>query len=471
MKKRMFYEIIHRVQEKIGNSLGSKLALGTTLTLLMLNGVVSAQSAPAKFVPFQNFIDQTTTADASDYLSRPASKVKDAGAFEEMRQHILNTYQDVEVNHSFVLDSAHYDCVPTMQQPAVRKYGITKVATPPPASPLDELARADDAASGPKRALPANEKNPFDAFGNSVQCEENTVAIRRVTLETTTRFQTLKQFFQKSPNEQLPEHKKAFLTPGGPAHKYSLTYQYVNNLGGNSVLNVWDPYVNTSLGEGFSLTQEWYVGGIYSSAPPCGGVESCAIQTEEVGWVVYPGMFGDENPHFFIFSTPNGYASGCWDNSCGDFVVCDGCDGGVIGASLSPVSVLDGAQYESQMRYYFWEGNWWVQFESNWVGYYPGSMYGSGQNSKYAQEIEYGTEGTGTTVWPPEGSGQWPSKGWKYAAYQRSLYYTNTSDVGIWDAVTPDILSPNCYSINGPIYGSGAWNDYFYDGGPGGHGC
>lgn len=469
MKNRMFCETIDRVQQTIKHAIGSKIAYSAILALFMMNGLVSAQSGPTEFVPFRNFIDQTTTADASDYLARADSQVKDAVAFEEMRQHILNMYRDVDVNHSFVLDSSHYDCVPVMQQPAVRKYGIKKLATPPPTQILD--GADDDATSGFKRALPADSEKPFDAFANSTHCEEGTIPMRRLTLETMNHFQTLKQFLQKSPNEQVPGQKSKFYTPGGPAHKYSTTYQYVNNWGGNSTLNVWDPSVNTSAGETFSLSQEWYVGGINTNVPPCGGVQSCSIQTEEVGWVVYPAMFNDHNPHFFIFSTPNGYATGCWNNTCGDFVICSSCDGGVIGASLSPVSVLDGSQYESQMRYYFWEGNWWVQFESNWVGYYPGSMYGSGQNSKHAQEIEYGTEGVGTTVWPPEGSGQWPSKGWKYAAYQRDLFYTNTSDDGIWDKVTPDISSPHCYSINGPFYDSGDWNDFFYDGGPGGTGC
>jgi len=469
MKNGMFCKTIQRFQETIENAIGSKIAYTATLALFMLNGLVSAQSAPAEFVPFRNFMDQTITANADDYLSRPDSKVKDAAAFEEMRQHILHMYQDVDVNHSFVLDSAHYDCVPIMQQPAVRKYGLKKIATPPPTI-VDHAGSADDALRAVNRASLPDEENPFDAFGNSVHCEEHTVPIRRVTLEATTRFQTLQRFVQKSPNEQIPG-RKGKIVPGGPAHKYSTAYQYVDNYGGNSTLNDWAPYVNTAQGEVFSLSQEWYVGGINTNIPPCGGPLSCSIQTEEVGWVVYPDMFGDENSHFFIFSTPDGYNTGCWDNSCGDFVVCDSCDGGVIGASLSPTSILGGKQYESEMRYFFSGGNWWVQFESNWVGYYPGAMYHGGQNTKHAQEVEVGTEGVGTTVWPPEGSGQWPSKGWSYAAYQRELFYYNTKSAAIWDTLTPNISSPKCYSIGGPFYGSGAWADYLYDGGPGGTGC
>jgi len=451
MKNRMLCETIQRFQQNVKNAIGYNIALGTTLALFLLNGLMSAQSGPTQFVPFRNFIDQTTTADAGDYLTRPDSKVKDAAAFEEMRQHILNTYQDADVNHSFVLDSAHYDCVPNLQQPAVRKYGIKKLASPPPDSILDKSA-ADDLST----TSLLDSENPFDAFGNSVHCEENTIAMRRITLDTMTRFQTLHQFFQKSANEQVPG-QKGKLTPGA-AHKYSYTYQNVNNLGGNSNLNVWDPYVNTSLGEIFSLSQEWYVGG-----------SGAGLQTEEVGYVMYPAMFGDEKPHFFIFSTPDDYATGCWNNSCGDFVQV--ADSGLLGAALGPVSTLGGKQYEFSAEYELYKGNWWLRFQGTWVGYYPGAMYHGGQNTKFAQAIEFGTEGVGTTVWPPEGSGQWPSKGFGHAAYQRNLWYFNTSATEIWDSLTAVIPSPKCYSIAGPYHGTGAWTVYFFEGGPGGKGC
>jgi hypothetical protein len=373
------------------------------------------------------------------------------------------------VNHSFVLDSAHYDCLPIMQQPAVRKYGLKQIASPPAESFQDKTPSVgDDALANIKPASQLDPENPFDAFGNSVHCEDGTIPMRRVTLDTMTHFQTLRQFFQKSPNEQAPGEKTK-VVPGGAAHKYSTTYQYVDNHGGQSNLNVWDPGVSTSQGETFTLSQEWYVGGINTNVPPCGGPQSCSIQTEEVGWVVYPGMFGDENPHFFIFSTPDGYATGCWDNTCGDFVVVN--DGGVIGASLSPISTLDGAQYEFSSQYQLYQGNWWVSFQGTFIGHYPGSMYNGGQNTRHAQKIAFGTEGVGTTVWPPEGSGQWPSKGYKYAAYQRDLFYINESQDGIWDSLTPSIPSPKCYSIGGPFSGTGAWTVYFYEGGPGGKGC
>lgn len=456
MKNRAFCETIQRFQEAVTKAVRRKIAFSTILALFMLSGIVSAQSGPTEFVPFSTFIEQTVNANAGDYLARPASKVKDTVAFEEMRQHILTRYQGVEVQHSFVLDSTYFDCVPIEQQPAVRKYDLKKIASPPPQSILDNSAHnqaADDLQRDPKE--------PFDAFGNSVYCEEHTIPLLRITLETITRFQTLRQFFQKSPDgaEQVPgqNHNAG---PESDAHKYSITYQNVNNHGGNSNLNVWSPHVDTSKGEVFSLSQEWYVGGSGSG-----------LQTEEVGWIVYPDMFsGDEKSHFFIFSTPDNYKNGCYNNTCGDFVQV--ADNGLLGASFNHYSSFGGTQYEFGAIYYLYEKNWWLGYGGgSWVGYYPGTYYHGGQNSRYAQIVEYGTESVGSKVWPPEGSGDWPYRGFGYAAYQRDLYYINTKNQGIWESLNPYMPSPTCYSIRGPYSGTGDWTVYFYEGGPGGSGC
>lgn len=434
------------------------------LALLLVASATLAFAEPAKttFVPFDKFIENTRTANSADLISRAESKVKDAAAFEEMRQSILNRYQGVTVTHSFVLGNQHYDCVSVDQQPAVRNYHLSAIA---PAPPQELAAKAVTSEGNVKPAEMYDPKNPFDEFGNSVRCEANTVPLLRTTLETLSRFPTLADFYRKAPGGAVKAAQNAdpkFVDPAVSTHKYSFTYQYVNNWGGNSNLNVWDPYVNTSESETFSLSQEWYVGGSGS-----------ATQTEEVGWVVYPGMFGDENPHFFIFSTPNDYSSGCWDNTCGDFVQV--ADSGLLGASLSPVSTAgDGTQYEISAEYYFYEGNWWLAEQGTWIGYYPGSMYSGGQNTKYAQIIEFGTEGVGTTIWPPEGSGYWSYDGWSYAAYQRNLWYINDSSTyaSYWDSLTADDPSPACYSISGPYSSSSSgWTVYFYEGGPGGTGC
>jgi len=283
------------------------------------------------------------------------------------------------------------------------------------------------------------------------------------------RFPTLADFYRKTPGgavHAVQAKAEGYADPNTNGHAYSITYQYVNNLGGSSNLNVWDPYVNTSDGETFSLSQEWYVGG-----------SGAGTQTEEVGWVVYPAMFGDERTHFFIFSTPDDYnqydpSHNCWNNTCGDFVQV--ADSGLLGNYFSTVSSTGGTQYDFSAEYYLYEGNWWLSFQGTWIGYYPGSFYGGGQNAYYAQQIQFGTESVGSYIWPGEGSGAWPSTGWSNAAYQRELWYIapGSSYASYWDSLSPYIPSPACYSIAGPYSSSSSgWTTYFYEGGPGGYGC
>jgi hypothetical protein len=422
-----------------------------------------AQLESAKFVPHSDFIKNTQTAQYSDFSARPESKVKDEAAFEEMRQSILDRYQEVEVTHSFVIGQQHYDCVPVERQPAVRNYNLMNIATPPPGK--HEAKLADERSNVPRDGLGL--PSSVDEAGNAIGCEAKSVPLLRTTLETLSHFATLQDFYSKpsAAVRAAQDRAKGIVAPEPVGHRYSYTSQTVNNLGGNSNLNIWDPYVNTSTGEVFSLSQEWYVGGSGSST-----------QTEEVGWVVFPSMFGDELPHIFIYSTPDDYSasdtsSNCWNNSCGDFVVV--ANGYVLGQKLN-VSATNGSQYVFDAEYELYQGNWWLNVGGTWIGYYPGSKYKGGQNTKYTQVIQFGTESYSTgTVWPPEGSGAWPTNGqWAYSAFQAELWYFDTSYNKYWDSLTAEEPNPSCYDIWGPSYSSSAsWGTYFYEGGPGGKGC
>jgi hypothetical protein len=214
------------------------------------------------------------------------------------------------------------------------------------------------------------------------------------------------------------------------------------------------------LGEIFSLSQQWYVGGSGSGT-----------QTVEVGWQNYPGKYGSENSALFIYWTRDNYATtGCYNLDCGAFVQTN--SNWHFGSGFSNYSAFGGTQYEFAAQFYLYAGNWWLALGGSWVGYYPGSIFAGGQMAHYAQLIEYGTESVGSTWYPPEGSGNWASSGWTYAAYQRNLYYINLSAASVWDSLTPATPSPACYSISGPSYSSSSgWGIYFYEGGPGGTGC
>ncbi len=450
MKANHLHESVKNFTLKIARSARISFTNAAALTLPMVLAAATtafAQTESVQFESHDHFMQKARSARFTDFAVRRDTKVKDEAAFGQM----------------------HYDCVPLNEQPSLRTYHLSKTADLPPQE-MAEKAVADEGNVKPGQLT--HDSASTDAFGNSTHCEAGQTPLVRTTLDQLSRFPTLQDFYRKMPGGAVAAAQAhtttanadpQFADPAIAAHKYSVTYQYVNNWGGNSNLNIWAPYVNTSLGEIFSLSQEWYVGGTGSG-----------LQSEEVGWVVYPAMFGDEKPHFFIYSTAANYAagSGCWNNTCNDFVQV--ADFGLLGNAFTTVSTYGGTQYDFSAEYYFYQGNWWLSYQGTWIGYYPGSKYHGGQNTKYAQLLEFGSESVGTTIWPSEGSGQWPSTGGTHAAYQRNLWYVaNTSTYATyWDTLTRSVLSPACYSIAGPYSSSSAgWQVYFYEGGPGGSGC
>ena len=445
------------------------------MLLLATSGIVSAQAGQKALVPFNQFVASTKAASSNDFVGKSEAKVQDTQAFEEMRGHILKLYDGVEVTHSFVLDGDHFDCIPEMQQPGVRLQGLKSIATPPPASMAKMTPKAGSEAPSAQRPigitsqLSANQL--VDEFGNSRVCEEHAAPVRRVTLEEMSRFKTLKHYFEKGPDGAGQPPIKGDVVPPSPIlHKYSFTYQYANNLGDTTTLNLWSPYVNTWFGEIFSLSQSWTI------------AYTPLLQTAEVGWQNYPAFYGGENSRLFIYWTADGYnRTGCYNLSCGAFVLYNGGNGWYFGAGFGNYSSWGGPQYEFRAEYYYWQGNWWLGLGNangiSWVGYYPGSLYKGGAMTSNAQLLEFGSEGVGSNPWPPEGSGGWAGYGFGYAAYQRELYYfTYPSQSPVWDSLTADQPSSNCYTIAGPYWGgytppSNDWGIYFYEGGPGGFNC
>jgi hypothetical protein len=429
-------------------------ALAFVLIAGFATSVALAQLNTKEFVPFSNFIANTRTASFSDFLALPESEVRDTPSFEEMRQSILQRYEGVQVTHSFFLDGIHYDCVPIMQQPAVRTYGLTSIAAPPP----ETLSQPAAGRENVQLATQFDPENPFDEYGNSVECEAGTVPLLRTTLETMSRFATLEQFYQKVP-DGVSDGAQLLGAPGSfHGHKYAVENQTVNNWGGHSGITIWSPYVNTKKGELFSLSQEWYVGG-----------EGAGIQTEEVGWTVFPKMFNNsEKSHFFIYSTAADYApnSGCYNNTCGDFVQTG--SKGLLGASFPSYSKVGAKEDYLFYAEYAFNGNWWLKYNGKWIGYYPVKKYKDGQNTKFAQHIQFGTETASSSVEPPAGSGEYASEGSPYAAYQTDLwYFVANKKSGEWNwANLSEWVLDECYELWGPFTGP-VGQPYFFAGGPG----
>lgn len=421
--------------------------------------VLTSQTSTSRLIPFDEFRVSLHGADSTAYVGRAESRVADSAAFEQMRRHLVDLYADMEVTHSYLLHGDVFDCVPIEQQPSVRLLHLDRIAeTPPPLA-------AEDPEAADARILPASQVGDgdrFDRFGNSTECEDGAIPMRRITLDEVTRFPSLRDFLSKSPGEAGPPLESAPASCTGPTcgHKYSIAYQKVKNLGGNSGLNIWSPAVNTKLGEVFSLSQQWYTAGT-----------GAATQTVEAGWQNYPAKYGNQQSRLFVFHTSNDYATGCYNLDCAGFVQ-TGKDVH-LGGAFTQYSSAGGAQYEFTLQVKLIEGNWWIFYRKSAFGYYPGSLFKGGAMATESTLIEYGSESYSTgTTWPPEGSGAWSMDGFGIAAFQRDLYYVNASGTSEWDSLARLQPSPTCYTIDGPSHTiTPGWGFYFYEGGPGGKGC
>jgi hypothetical protein len=419
-----------------------------------------AQTPPQDLVPFTDFLRDVTTANPHVWLSRPESRVKTPEAFEEMRRHVLSLYRGVHVSHSFMLDSEAFDCIPVMEQPSVQQLRLRKIKTPPP--PPETPSTLGSAAVG-QPAEPPLQTEQVDPFGNAISCDQETIPMRRVTLEQLTRFGSLREFFQKGPGGAGRPHSAVLPKAITGTHRYAYGYLYVNNNGGSSWLNIWNPSVGQ--GQGLSNSQQWYSGGT-----------GTATQTVEGGWINYPDHFGVNRSVLFIYWTPDYYQTGCYNLECAGFVQTN--SNWKLGTTFANYSTSGGPQYEIQMQWQHYQGDWWLYLQNTGgtldaIGYYPGTLYGSGQLSKYSTLIEYGGETanpTGSTApFPPMGSGAFASAGFQYAAYQRLIYYLDTSGTTQWPTLSAYQPTPGCYtSATTPASSGGSWGTYIFFGGPGG---
>jgi hypothetical protein len=87
-------------------------------------------------------------------------------------------------------------------------------------------------------------------------------------------------------------------------------------------------------------------------------------QIVEVGWTVDRGLNGDDNPHLFVYHwvdrTPSCY------NGCG-YVQ--------YSATIRPGATLPvGGLPLLSIRHY--QGNWWIYYGTEWIGYYPDALWG-----------------------------------------------------------------------------------------------
>jgi hypothetical protein len=407
---------------------------------------------PDRIQPFDEFYEELQNAQHEHYRNRKETRSRGAAAFEEQKRHLVELYNGVHVGHSFV-DSAGqvFDCIPVADQPALRGRTLAKVPTLP-------LIKAT-AVAAPENAPPGIRTGQRDTLGNDMTCPPGTVPIRRITLSELTQFETLGHFLRKGGHPKR-RTARAVVVPadaGGAPHEYAHASQAVPNVGGHSVLGVWDPSIST--GQLFSLSQHWYI------AETAGG----DAQTVEVGWQVYPGMYQHAKPVLFTYWTADGYTNtGSYNNTAGDFVQVSPTMS--AGMALETWSQCGGVQVEMELTVMLESGNWWIFVNGNdavhALGYYPTSLYQGGPLATRATSVDYGGETVGSSSYPAMGSGEFAARGYKFAAYHRNIHYFSSESTSVDAVLTASQDWPNSYTID--VESSSDWGEYFYYGGPGG---
>lgn len=377
-----------------------------------------------------------------------------------MRQHILNKYDGIDVQHSYLDEAGQvWDCIPIEQQPSLRGSQVG-VATPTDL-PTSEQEVQELETRG-HLIEPQDCPGQTDRLGNEMSCPSGTIPMRRVTLSEMARFRTLRDFFQKAPDGGQHPRLSGARARLAESHKYAHASQFVKNIGGESRVNIWQPAINTGATQIFSLSQHWYSGGSGSS-----------LQTVECGWQVYPGKYGNANANLFIYWTADNYnKTGCYNLDCSAFVQTN--PRWRLGGHLRPVSTTGGEQREIPFSFRLSKGNWWLYLQDevaiDAVGYYPTSLFRGGQLATNATDIDYGGETYGTTSWSPMGSGAFAKEGYRKAAYQTNIrYYPPGSNNSKEASLTASQTSPSCYTID--VSNSTSRKEHFYFGGPGGSSC
>jgi hypothetical protein len=439
------------------------------LTLLPDGREHEASAQPPKtgtFVKFDDHLKHLQQAQHEQYVGKPGVKVASKAHFNEMKAHLNNMYKNLKVSHTFVGHGGHHiDCVSIDQQPSLRHPALKnhKVQhTPPPLHfmPKHVAGKKQPATHFVPRHLAKGMK---DAHGHEMYTPPGTIPLRRLTLTELTKFRTLKDYFKKHHNGVVSAKAKKKLPAAKTArgdtsiHRYAIATQTVDNYGGCSWLNIWSPQPPN---DQFSLTQHWYTGGD-------------PVQTIEGGWQVYPAKYGHNNPVLFIYWTADDYNNtGAYNLDSPGFIQTN--NSWVIGGAWSPVSTTGGAQYGFRLA---WNrdpatGNWWLYIQGtsgqDAVGYYPRELYGTGQMSRNATDIEYGGEVTGQPTSGPMGSGAFANTGWQNAAFHKEIYYFPTTGGSSWANLTGYQTNANLYTVDVHNTGGGDWGTYFFFGGPGG---
>ncbi|KAK3416767.1 hypothetical protein EUGRSUZ_H02527, partial [Eucalyptus grandis] len=296
---------------------------------------------------------------------------------------------------------------------------------------------------------------------SSEACPEGTVPIRRMSEADVLRASSIQTFGKK-----VRSHALTDTSDNSPETITGIQFQlcvvYVDQdqyYGAQATINVWQPYVAQD--DEISVAQLWV----------SAGTDGVDLNTIEVGWQVYPGLYGDDTTRLFIYWTNDDYnETGCYNLLCPGFVQTN--NGIAIGSPLEPMSSYGGAQIDITLL--VWKdldtGNWWLLLEPNiFLGYWPSVLFT--HLDDHASEVNFGgeivnTNAMGKHTLTEMGSGHFAEEGYRKAAYFQQLQVVNGNNelLPVQNAET-EASNPNCYDLEGG--NDPNWGSSFFYGGPG----
>jgi Neprosin len=451
----------------------------------------------------------------------PRAAVQTAQQPESVRVQALldHRYKAADVRHSFTTKFGEtVDCIDFFAQPGVKRLaalGQPITELPPPA--IDEATRAslpDDLFNGKPdeagalRACPADTVPILRITAANIEAAGGVDAFNRAHTHKTAPENTAPHAVQPAGNPDPAGYGTAphAVQPGGNPDSmgYGHVYETYNNTSdagtalpialGAATMNVWQPTVPTNVAFDHSLAQVWMVAGDQLSDPPEFICSFDCVQSVETGYNVDPTLYAPTStpngPHFFIFSTVDGYATGCYnampnpqdgDLTCDDQWVTAPGAAMMPGMALTP-SIHGGTQVELTVEVSFaspsfgsgpgWVVNAGLHSGAPAIGYFPATGFNvnSGAMTTSASTFQVGGEiddATGNMI-VPIGSGSLATAGFGNAAY-------------IIDFAASDGVLSNNFTVNGAIVPAGApanlaistttpakpgggWQNYFYYG-------
>ncbi|TVY43669.1 hypothetical protein LOCC1_G005492 [Lachnellula occidentalis] len=296
-----------------------------------------------------------------------------------------------------------------------------------------------------------------------------TVPIARVNVNNQA---TTSRGTKQLPPSNLSAQKQKSKRQYSGNHWYVTSDQGVANIGGSATFSLFAPFVQSD-GD-FSLLQTAVT---KQNVPIPNDPSTSGGQTLEAGWINYPDQVS--SPHLFTYFTTCNYQcsgdnQGGWNTDQTGWVQVN--NKYYPGAVFTPHSIDGGAQYEIQLEYQLYQGNWWLYVIDTWIGYYPASLFSANETDAsvtlaagsdviyYYGEI-YNSEAAETTT--DMGSGEFASAGSGKAAYIHNMVYQDSASAyhdytaGFGDS---DVAR---YTHDAHASSGTNWGSYVYLGGPG----